>query len=102
MTITFRCERCSKPFTVAAAQAGRQGRCKGCGQGFTVPIAVEADAYALAEAPAEPTFVHAPREDDEAPPRPIGRGSGGPRVSNRKRREVAARRAVVIKKIVGG
>ena len=55
MTITFRCERCSKPFTVAAAQAGRQGRCKGCGQGFTVPIAVEADAYALAEAPAEPT-----------------------------------------------
>ncbi len=43
MSLTFRCSRCGKPFSVTAALAGRKVRCLDCGMVQRVPVSVSAD-----------------------------------------------------------
>ena len=57
MTISFRCVSCQHPYEVRAELAGKRGRCKRCGEVFTIPEGdadTFADRYALDDAPTAP------------------------------------------------
>lgn len=93
MAIAFGCEKCGKRYQVNDDLAGKRGKCKQCGQVFTIPVPGRAtvaksafDRYAL---DSEPEVARHPTPDayahDEVLPRRAGSSPG----STRRRRKVS-------------